>query len=303
MNIKDVDLKLLVVFDTVITERNIGRAAQRLGLSQPAVSSAVNRLRRLLKDHLFVRSAGGVKPTPRAVELALPIHDVLLRLQSALEPTKFSPATTTRVFNLAISDHASTLILPTLLALLQKEAPNIHLRVRPKSNVHLSMQLDSGEVDFAIGVIPDPPPRFNQETLFFESYVCVMRKDHPLKEKSFTKADFVAARHLAITHAGDTTALLDRLITKLGIEREIVATANQYVLAPELLRKTDMVLTAFEKLVTTHKSFRGLHVAKCPLPIGKIPINILWHPVLSNRPAHSWLRSKIAEICRSIGTG
>lgn len=150
-------------------------------------------------------------------------------MQSALEPARFSAETTTEVFHLAVFDHCSVLLLPSLLTKLRKAAPNIHLRVRPKSNIRISMQLDAGEIDSAIGVVPTVPSRFSKEVLFEESYVCVMRKNHPRALEPLTKADYLTARHLAITHW--------HLLAKLNIEREIIATSNHYVLAPDLLRE------------------------------------------------------------------
>ncbi len=164
MNLRKFDLKALLVFDAVMTERSTTKASYQLSMSQPAVSSALNRLRYGLEDELFIRGADGMRPTPRALELAAPIRQALTQLSEALEPVEFVPANASRTFTFTMTDHVALLILPTLAKRLEKVAPNIDIRVKPNTNVNAPELLNSGEIDFAIGVFPNPPdPNFSQE--------------------------------------------------------------------------------------------------------------------------------------------
>src|ERR1700679_549436 len=170
VNLGAVDLKLLVVFDAIMTERNVSRAGARIGMSQSATSNALNRLRELLADQLFIRTGSGMQPTAVALRLTTPIHEALQLVRSALEPSLFDPSNSTWTYRLAISDHASIVMLPSLAEHLARVAPGVRLVLRPKVNAEVAGQLDANEIDFAIGVIPALQRRFNRASLFRDSY-------------------------------------------------------------------------------------------------------------------------------------
>jgi DNA-binding transcriptional LysR family regulator len=301
VNLSAIDIKLLLVFEAVMTERSVSRAAQELGMSQPTVSRSLNQLRRLFDDELFIRSPGGVMPTPRASDLAGPIHDVLMRLHRIVEPAGFVPETAIRTFHLAVSDHCSTLILPALEERLRQAAPGIELRIRPKVEPFFADELDAGEIDFALGVIRDLPPRLQHVTLFNESYVCVMRAAHPLAAAPLHYGDFVSADHLTVTHVGDVTQVVDTLLRARGISRRVVLSINQSLLAPVVLARSDLILTTFRHMVERLPAFAGLHVTPVPLDIKPVAIRLVWHGGLARHPAHDWLRRMIVDICAGFG--
>jgi len=299
MNLHSIDLKLLVVFDAVMGEGSVTRAGRRLGMSQPAISSSLNRLRHLLKDDLFLRVAGGVRPTPRALELALPLHGLLLQLQWVLEPNEFSPATAERTFTLAMPDHLAALIIPKLISFLRSKSPGIRVRVGPKSNAHFAMQLDTGKVDFVVGIVPDVPARFRRVLLYNESFQCVMRHQHPLAEQGhLTLNQYFAADHLAVTPFGDSTSHIDHIFHKHGLKREIVASVNQYLMAPGILHQTDLILTGFKHTIDNHPAFDQLHKVPFPLNVDPVEISMLWNHVLSHNLAHNWFRETLERITR-----
>lgn len=300
MNLASIDLKLLIVFDAVMRERNVTRAAVRVRMSQPAVSSALNRLRHVVKDTLFLRVAGGVRPTPRAEELALPIQHALRQLQYAFEPPVFAPDTARRSYTIAASDHASTLVLPMLASRVFAVAGGIQLKIMPKFNPHILMQMDSGEVDFGLGVIHEMPQRFRHQTLFRERYVCFMRPDHPLAVGPITFERYIGARHLAVAPMENTGQLIDRLIARRNAERNVVMTVNQSLLAPEILRTTDLVLTTFSMLATRVPAFAGLAAQPLPFLAEPIDVRLTWHGVQTNDPSHRWLRQQIMDVCAEI---
>lgn len=300
MNLASLDIKLLIVFDAVMRERSVTRAAVRVGMSQPAVSSALNRLRDLVRDTLFLRVAGGVRPTPRAEELALPVQQALRQLQYAFEPPVFAPETARRSYTIAASDHASTLVLPALASRIFASARGIQLKILPKFNPHILMQMDSGEVDFGLGVIHEMPQRFRHQTLFRERYVCFMRPDHPLAAGALTFERYIEAHHLTVAPLENTGQLIDRLLARRNAERHVAMTVNQSLLAPDILRGTDLILTTLRMLAARVPAFAGLSVRPLPFLEDPVEVRLTWHGVQTNDPSHRWMREQIVDVCAAI---
>src|SRR5471032_860466 len=201
MDLHGIDLNLLVAFDALICERNVTRAGVRIGRTQPAMSAALARLRLLLKDDLFVRSASGLQPTPRALELAGPLSEALASIQRTLEFTQaFDPARATVRFTLALSDHPAFVMLPALLKRLARQAPGVTLRIKAYSAREDALALlDAGEADAAVGVPGGSTPRIPTLPLFEERFVCVARKGHPLAKKKMTLTRFLSCQHLLVS--------------------------------------------------------------------------------------------------------
>lgn len=303
MNLSTIDIRLLLVFEALMRERSVSRAAQEIGMSQPAVSRALNTLRQILKDELFIRSPGGMMPTAQARDLAVPIREALARLQAVFEPANFVPADSTRTFRLAVSDHSSVLILPALGERVRQEAPGIKLRVRPRRHLTVVSELDMGEIDFALGIAFGMPSRIRQLTLFSEPYICVMRRAHPLAGRPLSYDDYMAAEHLAVTHMGEAVQAVDVHLRKESTKRRVVMTINQALLAPEILQRSDLILTTHHHLVHRHTAFAELHKAPLPIVIEPLPVGLAWHRDLAKHPAHEWFRRIIADICRDFTIG
>ena len=284
-------------------ERSVSRAAQDVGMSQPAVSRALNTLREMLKDELFVRSSGGMTPTAQARDLAPPVREVLARLQAIFESASFVPVASTRTFRLAVSDHCAALILPILEERLRREAPGIKLRIRPRRHLAIAGELDMGEIDLAIGSALDLPSRFKKQFLFSEPYVCVMRQGHPLAGPRLSYDAYMAAEHLAVSHMGEPLQAVDIHLRKEGTKRRIPITMNQALLAPEVLQRSDLILTTQLNLVRRLSAFKDMHVVPLPVPVEPLPVHLAWHRDLARHAAHEWLRLTITDVCIGMAIG
>jgi DNA-binding transcriptional LysR family regulator len=299
-NMNVVDTKLLVVFDAVMRERSLTRAAQHVGMSAPAVSLVLKRLRYLLDDRLFVRIPGGVNPTPRALELAEPVRDVLQRLQTVFEPKEFSPEKATQTIRVASSNQCAVLVLPKLHERLRAHAPGISLLVRPNRYQTCIQQLDEGEIHLALGIMLDIPQRIPHVPLYRDKFVCVMRADHPLAGKRLTAKDYLAADHISMSNQGETAYLLDKVLEKRGVRRKVITTVNQLFLGPVYLDGTDSLLTMQSKTVRNLSFYEGLHVAPMPFNLGSFVVQLAWSKAFDKHPAHVWIREQIVDICSSL---
>jgi DNA-binding transcriptional LysR family regulator len=298
VNLATIDLKLLVVFDAVMEEHSVSRAAQRLGMSQPAMSNALNRLRYLLKDQLFLRTAEGMRPTARALELGPPITRALKQIQEALEPAHFAPTDAGSDFRLTLSDHATVVVLPRLLPLLQKVAPQVRLRIVPKRNSAIEGQLDSGDVDFAIGIIPKLPRRFARQDLYTDEYVCMMHRSHPLAGRPITRAEFVAAEHLALRPL-DSVSVVDQCLRRHKINRKVVLNVTQYLAVPGTIRKRDLVACML-RTVAEHFAGGEFYLSPMPFDFGPMQVAMAWSRARTHNAANAWLRQKLVEACAEL---
>lgn len=299
-NLSSLDIKLLIVFDAIMRERNITRAAYDVNMTQPSVSNALSRLRTLFDDQLFVRVRGGVEPTPRAVELAGPVREALGRLHDILEPVTFSPATAVHTFQLAVSEPCAILVIPELQKRIAAEAPGIRFRLKAKRNRSLVADFESGEVHFALGIMERLPPRMQRVALFEDAYVCVMRPSHPLASGPLSPEDFLAAEHIAVTHRRDTSVLVDDKLADIGVTRNVVATVHQISLAPLILESRDVILITYRRLVPYLERYTDLSVAPLPFDIGVVVNELAWSDKLSAHPGHHWLREQISDVCATL---
>ena len=299
MNLAAVDLKLLVVFDAVMAEGSVTRAGTRLGMSQPAVSNALGRLRHLLKDELFVRSQGTLRPSPRALELTGPVRHALRQIEAVLDPSEFDPARDARVFKLAMSDHTAVAVVPELVKRLEIVAPNINLRVLPKCNSTVADLLDAHEIEFALGVMPEAPVRFSRTTLFEDVLMCAMRRDHPLARGDLTLQSFAAAKHLAVRPAGEKTNLIDHVLESEGLARRRVVTVNQFLVVPAIIGETDLVVTLFQRTADQLGILKSPNLVARPLPLPPSEVMLFWHSAMTHHKAHSWMRAFLVDSCRT----
>src|SRR5690606_11451375 len=213
MDIKDLDLNLLVVLNQLLMDRGVSAAADKLGLSQPAVSNALRRLRNLLNDELFLRTTRGMEPTPYAQQLAEPIAYALSTIQTTLsQRTSFSPATSTRRFTLAVTDLGEIEFLPSLMDRLQEVAPGVTVSTVRNNAESLRDDMEAGNVDLAIGLIPQLKSNFFQQRLFMQRYVCLFRKGHALDKRRLSRKEFYDADHVVVVSAGTGHAKMDEII-------------------------------------------------------------------------------------------
>lgn len=306
MNLALVDLNLLVIFDAVMRERNVTRAGKRLGLTQSAVSNALNRLRHLVKDDLFVRGADGMMPTTRALELGPSLRKALNMVETAFDPVVFDPATATQTFNLSMADYVASLVLPRLMSRLEKLAPHVDIRVRHNDYVSGFDLLDANEIDCVIGgfptggIYPEYPERFKSQPLFTETYVCVTRHDHALAGHDITLEEFVAANHLLVTITGEATGVTDRVLEKMGLKRRIPMTCNHFLVAPLIIEKSDLIITLARRMAERFAHINKLHIMPVPMELDPVKITLLWHGREHDHPAYVWMRELLVDICKDI---
>ena len=294
MNIKNFDLNLLVVFKTLYEERNVTKASKKIGITQPAMSNALNRLRYLVKDELFIRGPKGMRPTPRANELSSPIQTALNNLELSLSSINFDPLTTKKLYKISISDDVAPLILPNLINFLEKESPNSSLRIRSEQGSEALKLLDSNDIDFAIGRFEMVSTRFESVDLYTEKYVCMMNSDHPLaKDEKLSIEQYLSSKHLRVAPAGTPVAPIDRSLSQLNLEREIFARIDLVTMAPLILKNSDLILTLPSK--TAHRMAKNYNFSIAELPIGleQRQTKLLWHRELTNHPAYDWIKSQI----------
>jgi DNA-binding transcriptional LysR family regulator len=299
MNWGTFDLNLLIVFDAVMQDRSVTRAGNRIGLSQPAMSHALNRLRYMLKDELFVRTPDGMVPTPRAELLAQPLRNALSEMQLALEPAVFEPAASDRSFALAVNNYAAVVLAPPLVAALASAAPSIRLDLRPSGTLDIVEQLDRGDLDLAVGSLDNPGERFATAPLLEDPFVMVMRRGHPASRRKLNAAAIAALPHLEISSSGEDTGFIDRWLRERGVERRIALRAP-YLSAAPILAQSDLVATLSRRIAQEFVRNHPLQVRQPPYDPPRVRTVMLWHRRLEGHPAHRWLRELILSVTKSL---
>jgi|SRR5579871_1843832 len=296
MNLRDVDLNLLVVFNQLIAERRVNSVAQSLGITQPAVSNALARLRRLLGDELFLRTSKGMEPTPFAEQLAEPVAYALGTLHSALnQRASFEPAASARAFVLAMTDIGEIYFLPPLMVHLNRVAPKVSISTVRNANVNLKEDMESGKVDLALGLIPDLKAGFFQRRLFRHRYVCMFRRGHPLDKSRISLQEFAAADHVVIVAAGTGHNRVDAMLEDSGIGRRIRLQVPHFVAVGHILSETDMIATVPERFAVRCTGPFGLTYVPHPAKLPEIGIQVFWHAKFHRDPGNQWLRTLIFE--------
>lgn len=310
MNFRTLDLNLLRVFDEVMAERNLTRAAHNLAMTQPAVSNALRRMRDAVGDELVVRSGYGVEPTPRATEIWPAVRDALDRLKQVLVPTSFDPASSEASFVVAMADSTAAQLMPRFVETLEATAPHVMLRVLPLTTRDPRALLDNAEVDAAIGYFPavmaEITDRVMQggampigyERVYEGRYVCVMRRDHPLASKSLTTDAFCQAHHLLVSFTGRPFGFIDRALASIKRERRIVLTVNQFFTASKVVANSDLLTVLPEHFVPATGISEALAVRPLPFDVPKVEVVMLWHRRCQDRPAHAWLREQMVDAAR-----
>jgi DNA-binding transcriptional LysR family regulator len=287
------DLNLLKVLDAIMQERSLTRAGRKLGLSQPAASHALARLRHVLGDELFIRTPDGMQPTPRAQRIAEPVREALRVLRTTLEPEHFEPTHSARRFTLLANNYAARAVIPSLSRMIAEAAPGVVLDVRQLSTADVLDQLDTGGADVALTHLVDGGERFKCVRVADDDYVALLDRQHPIaKLGDFTPEHLARIPHVAITSGADDTSFVDDALGKLGLSRKIA-------ICVPLLSIVLMLVGADRLAVLPRRPANGL-VAVCPLVIRELPfasprteVSMIWHRGLDNDPAQRWLRGMI----------
>lgn len=297
MELHELDLNLLVVFNQLLVERRVSKVADNLGLTQPAVSNSLAKLRKLFGDALFLRTPKGMEPTPFADQLAESVTYALSLIHGGInQRTTFDPARAERAFTIGMTDIGEIYFLPSLLERLRHDAPGVTLSTVRNAAVNLKDEMEAGKVDLAIGLLPQLKAGFFQRRLFRQSYVCLMRKGHPLDKKRISLAEFRAAEHLVVVSAGTGHGKVDELLRRSGIKRTVRLTVPHFVSVGHILQRSDLVATVPARLADRLIGPFGLTQVSHPAKLPAVSINALWHAKYHRAPANQWLRGVVFEL-------
>ncbi len=297
MNLRSVDLNLLTVFDAVMTEGNITRAAEKIGMSQPAMSIAISRFRHIAKDKLFERTGRGVKPTPRAQQLAGPVRRALDIVSSALEHhTEFDAGQSERTFNLALGDYGELLLLPGLMAWLNEQNSRISIRTLSVPGSDVVKEMHFGNLDLYMWIVPLEKEEFTSLQLGSTEEVCLLHEDHPRVKNKLTLEQFAALKHIIFELPGAYgPSTIDRELWLHGLQRQHSMTVHSYFDVPRILSTTDMVCTMPPQMARTFAARHPLKVVPSPIK-RELPIFLIWHKSMETDPGHRWLREYLIDL-------
>ena len=310
MTIGRADLNLLVYLDVLLRERNVTRAAHQLGLSQPAMSNGLRRLRDLFEDPLLVRTSDGMAPTERAAELQPVVRELLATMDKALQPrSEFDAQNAKRVFRIMASDYAESTLLPRLLLRLRESAPGVTLDIMTPSDVSF-LDVEQGKVDMAINRFDALPQSFHQKVIWQDDFACLMSADNPVLE-NFTLDSYLDAQHVWVSKTGmgvgvgvnpdDVQRLgwVDEALTRLGKTRNITMFTRHYQAAMLLAEQTDLIVTLPSRAAHLKRDNPRVAIRPPPFEIPPIELKMAWSPLLHHNPAHRWMRQLTFDTARA----
>ena len=297
MELHELDLNLLVVFNQLLIERRVSKVAESLGVSQPAVSNSLAKLRKVFGDELFLRTPKGMQPTPYAEQLAESVSYALGMIHSGVnQRTSFDASTANRSFTIGMTDIGEIYFLPALIERLRQEAPGVVLSTVRNAATNLRDDLESGKVDLAVGLLPQLKAGFFQRRLFTQRYVCLMRRGHRLDKRKMSMVEYSNAEHLVVVSAGTGHGKLDELLLRNGVKRTVRLTVPHYVSVGHILRSSDLVTAVPERLAD--RLIEPFDLVKVPHP-AKFPdvaINVFWHAKYHRAADNRWLRGVVFEL-------
>lgn len=301
MKLADADLNLMVAFEALFEERSVSRAAHRLGVGQPAMSSGLARLRELFGDPLFVRVGSRMQPTPKAMILAPSVSGALTQLRSMLaEAQPFVPSQARDSFTIASTDYTTLVILPALMKKLAVEAPGVDLRIIGYDKGDVEALLAENRIDLALGVFSKPPQRAVKQTLCSERFIGVARLEHPaLRTGDMTLADFCRLPHALVTVRRDTEGVVDQALAATGHSRRVVLSLPHMLVLPSILRECDLLATLPER-VAISMAYYGLQCFELPFELPGWNIELLWNPVSRNNEAAAWFRGCVQAAAQEV---
>lgn len=300
INLRSVDLNLLVFFDALMAERHVTRAAEKVAISQPAMSNALSRLRLVFRDELFVRTAKGMEPTPRAVELGMRVRAILQQTTRLMtSDVQFDASMSEREFSARMSDLVGILILPRLTARLRREGPGISLDTVHLSPEHTIDALETDRLDIAVSMELEHTSAIRSETLLNDRMVCVLGKDHALAEGRLTLKQFLSYPHLRVSMSPTDIRFVDRVLASKGQARKIALNVTHWLLVPKILEETDLLAVMSER-AAQRISGPGTVIRPLPFATPNFSWRLYWHRRYEHSRAHQWLRTQFHEVARSL---
>ncbi|WP_439888585.1 LysR family transcriptional regulator [Pseudomonas sp. MBLB4123] len=298
MNLNKVDLNLFVVFDAIYSEANLTRAGQIVGITQPAVSNALARLRETFNDPLFVRTAQGMVPTPMAQNIIGPVRSALQQLRISVQESRtFNPAQANKTYRISMTDLTEAVILPPLFQRLRRLAPQLVIESMLAKRRETTKELAAGRLDFAVDAPLNTDPQVRHVKLMEDRYVCALRQGHPLAKDKLSLDEYLSLTHIHISSRRSGLGYIDLALGKMGIQRKIALRSQHYLMASTVMQQTDMAMTVPERFARRN----GLHHVE--LPVSDVPTletHLYWHESTDQDPANRWMREQIIEICQQV---
>jgi DNA-binding transcriptional LysR family regulator len=300
MNLSKVDLNLFIVFDAIYTEANLTRAGQIVGITQPAVSNALSRLRETFNDPLFLRTAQGMVPTPMAQNIIGPVRNALQLLRVSVQESRiFNPKDANKTYRISMTDLSEEMLLPTLFQRLRRQAPGVQVESFLSRRRETTKELAAGRLDFAVDAPLNTDPQVRHVKLFDDRYVCVLRQGHPLARERLTLDEYLSLTHIQISSRRSGLGYIDLALGKMGLQRRISLRSQHYLMAITVIQGTDMAMTVPQCFARRH----NLHCIE--LPVAGIPTlesHLYWHESTDQDPANRWMREQIIEIAQQVGS-
>ena len=297
MNLNQIDLNLFTIFDVIYTERNLTKAGKVLGITQPAVSNALSRLRTTFNDNLFTRTAHGMMPTPIAQNVIVEVRHALNLLRTSLqEGQSFEVNTASKTFNISMRDISEVVVLPKLIPQLKNEAPNIHITscyIYPNELAH---SLSNGYLDLAIESSISTPQNVHYTKIQELEFACMARKDHPIFQGHISLEQYCDAEHIHVTNGKEDTTYLDSALAQHNINRNVVFTGYSHLITSVLVLESDAIMTIPKTLASTYANYLDLQVMELPIEVSPLQTYMFWHENVQDDPANIWLRNKVLEI-------
>jgi DNA-binding transcriptional LysR family regulator len=308
VNFRTLDLNLLRVFDAVMAEGSLTRAAERLSMTQPAASHALKRLHAAVGEDLLLRTAFGMRPTARAEALWPQVRAALTQLQGALSPRGFDPRTDAAGFSISMADATATLLLPHMISAIESQQALANLRILPLTTRDPRRLVEDGDADLAVGYFPTAiaaivaqgeDATLHHQRLYTADYVCAMRPGHPLADRELTLEAFVQAHHLLVSFSGRPHGFVDQALAALGRRRRIVLTVNQFATAGSVVARSDLLTVLPREFLPAAGAEHRLVQKPLPLSVAPISVEMMWHLRKDGDPAHRWLRERVMDAAAS----
>jgi DNA-binding transcriptional LysR family regulator len=301
MNLATIDLNLLVAFEALSAEENVTRAGNRIGLSQSSMSNTLVRMRKLFGDELFIRTARGMLPTPRAMEIAPLVCRALAQVRDMFQAVPpFDPGTTERSFTISVSDYGSLIVMPAVIAALRAGAPGINLRIRSLRTNDLTDDLDAGETDLAIGGHLATPQRCEAFDLFQERFVCIMDPGHPAAASGLDPGAFTSFPHILFSRDSANVGAADEALSAIGLKRRVAVVIPHVTALSFTIRGTDLLAMISERVALRLRDLSGVLVSPLPLEIPSFSVKLVHSRRLEQDPGLLWLKSLIRTVASGI---
>ena len=298
--VKYAELNLIAIFDMIMTEGSMTKAAHRLALTQSAVSNAVARMRLIWKDPLFIRDGRGIKPSAKAQTMWLEIQGPLAAIRASTAPAHFDPSTSVQKFRLAVSDYISNALWPMLRQYMETHAPGVSLYAVPYTSQSAHKQLSENEIDMAFGALSPMGAEIRLEHVFSEGWVCAMRHDHALARGSLALDDFLAAEHLLVSLSGNPVGAIDAALERIGARRRVAVTLNNFGGVPSLLLSSKLICVLPAGVIRTHALKSEIHTSAVPFDIPPFHCQMAWHARNDRDAGHRWMRALVTQMCDAI---